>query len=104
MDILIMGLGYVGVTTALVFAELGWNVQGLDPDEARIKSLAAGALPFHEPGLSELLGKHVASGALSFSSDAESSIRDHSVIFLCVGTPSNVDGSASLTYVQNASE
>lgn len=46
MNILIMGMGYVGVTTALLLTELGWNVTGLDPNESRIRMLSQGVLPF----------------------------------------------------------
>lgn len=104
MNILIMGTGYVGVTTGLVFAELGWKVTGLDPDENKIQSLSRGELTFYEPGLNLLLHKHLGTGNIRFTSDPESAIRDSKIIFLCVGTPPAADGSADLQYIRQASE
>lgn len=104
MNILIVGMGYVGVTTGLVFAELGWRVTGFDTNEAKLNRLAAGALPFYEPGLDALLVKHSHEGGIRFTSDLETALRQHQVIFLCVGTPSRPDGSADLQYVRQAAE
>lgn len=103
MSILIMGMGYVGLTTALVFSELGWKVTGMDPDERKINSLLQGALPFYEPGLGTLLKKHLHAN-MSFSSDPKTAVQQHSFVFLCVGTPSQTDGSANLGYIQQAAE
>ncbi|BBH21090.1 UDP-glucose 6-dehydrogenase [Paenibacillus baekrokdamisoli] len=104
MNILIMGTGYVGVTTGLVFAELGWNVTGLDPDPAKINSLSQGKLTFYEPGLDTLLLKNLKSGNIHFTSDPEMAVRESSLIFLCVGTPSTPDGGADLQFIRQASE
>ncbi|MBD3922240.1 UDP-glucose/GDP-mannose dehydrogenase family protein [Paenibacillus sp. PR3] len=100
MKILIIGTGYVGATTAMVFAESGWQVTGLDIDEAKIERLRQGHLHFHEPGLEELIDKHVRSGRLLFTTDKETAIAGHDIIFICVGTPSRPDGSADLRYIQ----
>ncbi|NOU94846.1 nucleotide sugar dehydrogenase [Paenibacillus sp. LMG 31456] len=104
MNILIMGTGYVGVTTGLVFTELGWNVIGLDPDHNKTASLSQGELTFYEPGLDTLLRKHIESGRIRFTSDPEIAVRESNVIFLCVGTPSDKDGSADLRFIRQASE
>ncbi|MEK3721577.1 UDP-glucose dehydrogenase family protein [Paenibacillus sp. FSL H8-0034] len=104
MNILIMGMGYVGVTTALLLAELGWNVTGLDPNESRIGMLNQGVPPFYEPGLDDALRKHLASGSITFTSEVDMAVCDNEVIFLCVGTPSGSDGSADLRFIKEAAE
>ncbi|MFD2612381.1 UDP-glucose dehydrogenase family protein [Paenibacillus gansuensis] len=104
MNILIIGTGYVGTTTALVFAEMGWKVTGLDTELRKIENLRQGLLYFYEPGLDEMLIKHTGSGRLQFTTDKAKAIRDNDVIFICVGTPSRPDGSADLRYVQQVAE
>lgn len=104
MNILIIGLGYVGATTALAFAEMGWKVSGIDTDMAKLESMQNGQLPFYEPGLDGLLLKHVHAGNIRFYTDVQQAIQDHQILFLCVGTPSGNDGSADLGYIQQAAE
>ncbi|CAN7466666.1 UDP-glucose dehydrogenase family protein [Paenibacillus sp. LjRoot56] len=104
MNILIMGMGYVGVTTGLVFAELGWQVTGLDTDTIKIQALSEGKLSFYEPGLDQLLKKHIATGKINFISSSEKGIRENNIIFICVGTPSDKDGSADLQAVRGAAQ
>ncbi|HEY4615132.1 MAG TPA: 3-hydroxyacyl-CoA dehydrogenase NAD-binding domain-containing protein, partial [Citricoccus sp.] len=67
MRVSVVGTGYLGATHAACMAELGFEVVGLDIDPAKIQALSAGELPFHEPGLAELLTKHVDSGRLRFT-------------------------------------
>jgi UDPglucose 6-dehydrogenase len=88
----------------MVFAESGWQVTGLDVDAGKIERLRQGHLHFHEPGLEELIDKHVRSGRLLFTTDKETAIQGHEVIFICVGTPSRPDGNADLRYIQQAAE
>lgn len=57
-----IGTGYLGATHAACMAELGFEVIGVDVDLRKIERLSVGDLPFHEPGLPELLVKHVQSG------------------------------------------
>ncbi|GGD91436.1 UDP-glucose dehydrogenase family protein [Paenibacillus nasutitermitis] len=104
MNILIMGMGYVGVATALLLTELGWQVTGLDPNKSRIRTLSHGVLPFYEPGLDEMLRTHLASRRITFTSEIGQAIDDNEVIFLCVGTPSGSDGSADLQFIKEAAE
>lgn len=102
MNILVMGMGYVGITTALLFAELGNNVMGYDPDIRKMNALRKGVLPFHEPGVDQLLQKHIEEQKLVFCGDIQEAIQSNALIFLCVGTPSNADGSADLSYIKQA--
>lgn len=100
MNILVAGTGYVGTTTALVLAESGWNVTGLDTDLNKVKQLQQGSIPFHEEGLEHFLKKHLRTGNIKFTADTDSAIRDNDVIFICVGTPSGQDGQADIQYVR----
>ncbi len=104
MKILIVGTGYVGTTTGLIFCEMGHQVMGLDLDESKIKALKAGNLHFYEPGLEELLSKHVAAKQITFTRNTKKAIKENDVIFICVGTPQDADGSADLAYVKNVAE
>lgn len=104
MNILVIGTGYVGATTAVVLAEMGWSVTGLDSDAGKITKLMRGSLPIYEHGLEDLLRKHLQSGRLQFTTQTETAIRRNDVIYICVGTPSREDGSADLRYVQAVAE
>ncbi|NBP91352.1 MAG: UDP-glucose 6-dehydrogenase, partial [Actinobacteria bacterium] len=63
----VIGTGYLGATHAACMAELGFDVIGIDTDATKITLLSQGELPFYEPGLDDLLRKHVATGKLRFS-------------------------------------
>ena len=96
-----LGTGYLGATYAICFAELGYEVLGFDVDEAKIAKLAAGEVPFHEPGLDELLRSNLAAGRLRFTTAYEETADFGDVHFICVGTPQRGDGmGADLTYVE----
>ena len=60
----VLGTGYLGATHAACLAELGFDVLGLDTDPDVVAALAAGQLPFYDPGLDELLGRGLRSGRL----------------------------------------
>ncbi|MEH7331178.1 UDP-glucose/GDP-mannose dehydrogenase family protein [Neobacillus drentensis] len=104
MNILIVGTGYVGTTTGLIFCEMGHKVTGLDLDDHKIRSLQEGNLYFYEPGLAELLKKHIQAQNIAFTNHTEKAIKENDVIFLCVGTPKGTDGNADLTFVRKAAE
>ena len=92
----VIGTGYLGATHAAGMAELGFDVIGIDNDPAKIEALAAGQVPFHEPGLPTLLSEHAASGRLRFDT-ALSAAAEADVHFICVGTPQSATGAADLT-------
>ncbi|RHW43569.1 UDP-glucose/GDP-mannose dehydrogenase family protein [Neobacillus notoginsengisoli] len=104
MNILVIGTGYVGTTTGLIFCEMGYRVTGLDVDTRKIKALKEGKLHFFEPGMEELLMKHHQAGNISFTKETEKAIKENDIIFICVGTPMGEDGKADLIYVKNVSE
>ena len=98
-----LGTGYLGATYAICYAELGYEVLGFDVDEAKIAGLSAGVVPFHEPGLDELLRRNLAAGRLRFSTDYKEAADFGDVHFICVGTPQRADGmGADLTYVETS--
>src|SRR5690606_15977696 len=98
-----LGTGYLGATYAICFAELGYEVLGVDVDADKIAKLAAGEPPFHEPGMEELLRANVAAGRLRFTTSYEEAANFGDVHFICVGTPQRDDGlSADLSYVEQA--
>ncbi|CAH0204085.1 UDP-glucose 6-dehydrogenase [Arthrobacter sp. Bi83] len=104
LSLTVIGTGYLGATHAVCMALLGHRVTGIDVDEAKVRALSEGQLPFFEPGLKKLLRKMLESGRLRFTSDF-SAARDADVHFLCVGTPQEPDSpAADLRYVDAALE
>jgi UDPglucose 6-dehydrogenase len=99
MQVLVIGSGYVGLVAATCFAEAGHQILGVDVDAAKVATLAQGESPIFEPGLDELLTKHLASGALRFTTDLKAGIAEADAAFICVGTPQSEDGSADMKYV-----
>ncbi|MBZ5514920.1 MAG: UDP-glucose/GDP-mannose dehydrogenase family protein [Acidobacteriia bacterium] len=98
--IAVLGLGHVGLPTALGFAELGWEVVGADDDAEKVALLNSGKTTFYEAGLQTLLTKHLESGAFRLADDVASAIRSATVVFICVGTPQKEDGAADLSQVE----
>jgi len=97
-----IGVGYVGLTTGACLAALGHRVVCGDIDAERIERLRAGVIPIVEEGLAPLVAEGIASGRLSFVVGAAEVARQASIVFLCVPTPQDDDGSADLSYVQAA--
>ena len=100
MKIDIFGLGYVGSVSAACLAAKGHDVLGIDVDRLKVDCINQGASAVVEPGLSELIGQGVAAGRLRATTDAAH--RDADVSMICVGTPSNDNGSLCLDYVTRA--
>lgn len=98
----ILGLGHVGLPTALGFAELGETVLGTDSNSSKVAVVNEGRAPFFEPGLEELLRKHLASGRFQALPDVGKMVREADILFICVGTPHNEDGSADLSQIEGA--
>lgn len=100
MDVAIVGMGYVGVTTAATLAHIGHRVYGVDIDDRRIEQLARGKAPFYEPHLDELIALN--KSRMHFTTDYSEVIPRAEVVFIAVGTPSAPDGRPDLRYVEAA--
>jgi UDPglucose 6-dehydrogenase len=100
MKIAVIGLGHVGLPTALGFSELGWEVLGVDDDPHKSRQIAAGRMPFYEPGVEELLRRGLRSGRFRLAPDVAAATAEAEVVFVCVGTPQRDDGSADLSQVE----
>ena len=102
MRISVIGCGYLGAVHAACMAEMGHQVVGLDVDDDKVKKLAAGVAPFHEPGFDAVLRRGVDSGNLRFTTDP-ALIADAEVHFVSVGTP-QLQGrlGADMSYVEQA--
>lgn len=92
LKLTVIGTGYLGATHAAAMAELGFEVLGLDIDEGKVAMLAQGRVPMYEPGLEDLLAKHVAgidgsSGRLRFTTSWQEVADFGDVHFVCVNTP-----------------
>lgn len=97
----VIGLGFVGLTTALGFARKGFTVRGFDASTRIAKSLRAGRLLFHEPHLPEQL--HALAGERFFiCGSLMEAVVDADVIFCCVGTPQSRNGAADVSFVRRA--
>src|SRR2546423_3011033 len=104
MLIAVIGSGYVGLVTGACFAEFGVDVACVDVHDAKIAQLSRGEVPIYEPGLEQLIQKNLHAGRLRFTTDLKSAVEPASVVFLAVGTPPKGDGSADLTFVENAAK
>ncbi|MFE6104679.1 UDP-glucose dehydrogenase family protein [Streptomyces laurentii] len=109
LKITVIGTGYLGATHAAAMAELGFDVLGLDVAPAKIEMLAAGRVPMYEPGLEELLARHVdtiegSTGRLRFTTSwDELGAFDGDVHFVCVNTPQkHGEYACDMSYVDSA--
>lgn len=99
MKIGVVGTGYVGLVQGVIMAEFGLNVICMDVSEEKINSLKNGGIPIYEPGLKELLEKNMKVERIEFTTDMKYTTENSDVIFIAVGTPPALDGSADLHFV-----
>lgn len=102
--IAVVGSGYVGLITAVAFAKFGHRVTCIDTDTRKVFMLKRGVVPIYEPGVRELLRDGLAKKRLAFTTRYEHAFAPHhpEFVFLCVGTPPREDGSADLSFVEDA--
>lgn len=101
MRITVFGAGYVGLVSATCFAEWGNDVSCVDIDASKINALQQGHSPIYEPGLEQLLQKNLNAKRLTFTTDREKALHQAEYVVIAVGTPSNDEGAADLSYVLN---
>jgi len=103
MRITVLGTGYLGATHAACMAELGFTVLGMDSDPEKVVMLSAGRLPLYEPGLEELIRRHLKSGRLRFTTSYKEVAQFAAVHFICVGTPQKSgEYGADIQFVEKA--
>ncbi|GAB2980048.1 UDP-glucose/GDP-mannose dehydrogenase family protein [Amycolatopsis acidiphila] len=98
--IVVIGTGYVGLTTGACLAGLGHQVTCVDVDEMKVARLAAGRVDILEPGLEELVSRGLATGRLGFVVGSRRAVADAQAVFLCVPTPMGAGGAADLRAVE----
>lgn len=103
MKIAFIGAGYVGLTSAVLFASLGHEIISVDLEEQKIADLQKGLMPIYEPELDSYLDQALKNGKIIFTTDF-SKIIDCKAIFVATGTPVSSNGSADLTSVYDAIE
>lgn len=102
MKVVVFGLGYVGTVTTACLAAPDRNIVGVDPDDMKVELIRAGRSPVVEPGLDELLATAVAKGWVEATTSSAEALAGADVALLCVGTPSRMDGSVNLGYIERA--
>jgi GDP-mannose 6-dehydrogenase len=96
----VFGLGYVGCVSAACLAETGNQVIGVDVNPTKVEIINDGRSPIVEDGVNELIATVVKAGQLVATTDSERAIRDSELSLVCVGTPSNQNGSLHLHHVE----
>ena len=105
MKICMIGTGYVGLVSGVCFSDLGNDVICVDRDKKKIESLKKGIIPIYEPGLDELVLKNYNNKRLKFSTNLKDSILKSDIIFICVGTPTNINNDgADLSQIYNVTK
>ena len=101
MDCCVIGTGYVGLVTGACLAELGNHVIAADMDEQKIQSLSAGHIPIYEAELEAIVERNLKNGNLTFTTEVHEAVSESEFVFITVGTPSDAEGRADLTNVDN---
>jgi GDP-mannose 6-dehydrogenase len=104
MKISLFGLGYVGCVSAACFARDGHDVIGVDVNPTKVGIINDGKSPIVEPGVGDVIGEAVRAGRLSATTDSAKAVSCTDVSLICVGTPSNANGSLDLRYVTRVCE
>jgi UDPglucose 6-dehydrogenase len=99
MKIAVFGAGYVGLVASAFFSDNGHDVICVEKNREKVEGLKKGSIPIYEPGLKKVILRSLSKGTLQFVSKGKEAIRESEVIFICVGTPPNRDGSADLSAV-----
>ena len=104
MKVSIFGLGYVGAVSAGCLAEVGHNIIGIDRDKFKVDYINQGKAPIIEKDLEYIIKKNVKMGKLQATTDSKRAVMETEISFICVGTPSHLNGNIDLTYVERVSK
>ncbi|MGB7934266.1 MAG: UDP-glucose/GDP-mannose dehydrogenase family protein [Gammaproteobacteria bacterium] len=100
MKISIFGLGYVGAVSAGCLARDGHTVTGVDPNQPKVDLINSGQTPVIEKDIGEIIERAVSDGLLCATQDIQQAVFDTEISLICVGTPSQTNGSLDLKYVR----
>jgi GDP-mannose 6-dehydrogenase len=100
MKLSVFGLGYVGCVSAACFAKEGHEVWGVDVNATKVEIINGGRSPIVEAGIGDLINEMVTLGRLRATTDSAEAVRNSELSLICVGTPSNQNGSLDLAYVK----
>lgn len=101
MNIAVIGTGYVGLVSGTCFAEMGNNVICVDNDKNKLEKLNSNHITIYEPGLEVIYSRNFNNGRLKFTDDLKAATLASDMVFLCLPTPQDEDGSADLSHVMN---
>lgn len=104
MNISVLGLGYVGCVSAACLAEDGHNVVGVDINKDKVDILNSGRTPIIEKEIEDIIARNIKNTRLSATSDTVEAITNTEISLVCVGTPSNPNGSLKLDFVEKVSK
>ena len=100
----VFGLGYVGCVSAACLANEGFDIIGVDVNVAKVTLVASGHPTVVEEGIEPLMCSMVQAGRLHATMHAAEAVRHSSISLICVGTPSQANGSLNLSHVQRVAE
>src|SRR6266446_1804583 len=104
MKLSVFGIGYVGCVSAACFAKEGHDVIGVDVNPTKVEIINSGNSPIVEPGVGELMKEAVNAGRLRATTRINEAVNQSEISLVCVGTPSNVNGSLDLRYITRVCE
>ena len=104
MRVSVFGIGYVGTVVAGCMAQDGHEIVAVDISADKVRAINAGETPISEPGVPALIERAVARGTLSATTDAGAAVLATELSFVCVGTPSRLNGDLDLSFVLQVCE
>ncbi len=97
----VIGLGFVGLTTAIGFSYKNHKVNVIEKDSSKLNKIKKGILPFHEPFLREKLKQAIKNKKISFPNKINLNKNEINIFFICIGTPSKANGSTDFNQILN---